>query len=72
MSGAIARRAGVVESFDTHAGLGMVRDDSGGQWPFHCVSIADGSRDIAPGTRVEFVVRFHVMRDEAFDVAAVD
>lgn len=64
-----AASTGTVESFDAHAGLGVVRADDGAAWPFHCVSIADGSRNIAPGTKVRFTVRFHVARDEAFDIA---
>ena len=66
-----SKRTGIVESFDAHAGLGVVRGDDGTGWPFHCIAIADGTRDIAAGTRVEFVVRFHVARDEAFDLVAI-
>ena len=66
MSGpANGRRPGRVTGFDVHRGLGEITDDSGTVWPFHCVSIADGSRDIAVGTRVEFAVEFRVKRDEA-------
>jgi cold shock CspA family protein len=71
MAAASDRGTGTVESFDSHAGLGVVRGDDGAAWPFHCVAIADGSRDIAPGTKVSFTVRFHVARDEAFDIAPV-
>lgn len=62
---------GVIESFDDAAGLGVVRGDDGRSWPFHCVSIADGSRTIEPGTRVTFDTRFHVARDEAVSVSRV-
>ena len=54
-----------------HRGLGEIADDSGTVWPFHCVSIADGSRDIAVGTRVEFAVEFRVKRDEAVAITPV-
>ena len=47
---------GVVESFDAQVGLGQVRSDDGLLLPFHCTQIADGSRTIAVGTRVELVV----------------
>ena len=47
---------GAVESFDGHVGLGRVRAADGRLFPFHCTEIVDGSRDIAVGTRVEFVV----------------
>jgi cold shock CspA family protein len=45
---------GVVESFDVEVGLGTIVDVEGRSWPFHCTVIADGSRDIAVGTRVHF------------------
>jgi CspA family cold shock protein len=49
-------RRGVVESFDAQVGLGEVRSQDGLLFRFHCTQIADGTRDIAAGTRVEFVV----------------
>lgn len=53
-------RGGVVTDFDTHAGLGYVTADDGNVYLLHCVNIADETRDIAVGQRVEFcsVVRF--------------
>lgn len=62
------RRVGQVVAFDTHAGLGEIRDQLGMVWPFHCVSLSDGSRFVELGTQVTFTVRFHVIRDEAFDI----
>ena len=47
-------RRGTVAEFDRVVGLGTIRDDDGTMWPFHCIEIADGSRDIASGTRVRF------------------
>ena len=47
---------GRVASFDHEVGLGRVEADGGRTYPFHCVAIADGSRQIAPGTRVRFRV----------------
>lgn len=58
----------MVTAFDGHAGLGEIRGDNGENVPFHCVAIADGSRNIDVGATVEFVVKFHVKRDEAFDI----
>ncbi|MEY3806579.1 MAG: hypothetical protein RIR69_1391 [Actinomycetota bacterium] len=60
--------SGVVTAFDAHAGLGEIRSHNGEAIPFHCVAIADGSRDIEIGAAVEFVVRFHIKRDEAFEI----
>ncbi len=49
-------RTGVVESFDSEVGLGRVMAGDGLMFPFHCTQIADGSRSIAVGARVHFVV----------------
>lgn len=45
---------GVVLEFDRAVGLGTIRADDATLWPFHCIEIADGTRDIAAGTRVRF------------------
>jgi cold shock CspA family protein len=50
-------RRGTVTAFDTDRGLGTVTDTQSVALDFHCTAIADGSRDIAVGTEVEFVVR---------------
>jgi cold shock CspA family protein len=47
---------GVVVRFDPHRGLGEIEDGEGRRYPFHCTRIADGSRTILVGTKVEFVV----------------
>ncbi len=47
---------GTVTSFDDDAGLGEVRTDEGVTHPFHCTSIADGTRSIDVGTVVDFAV----------------
>lgn len=47
-------RRGTVSEFDEPVGLGTVTDDEGGDHPFHCTAIADGSRDIAVGSEVTF------------------
>ncbi|HUF83820.1 MAG TPA: cold shock domain-containing protein [Acidimicrobiia bacterium] len=46
---------GTVVVFDERRGLGQIESD-GERYPFHCTAIADGSRMIAVGTAVEFVV----------------
>jgi cold shock CspA family protein len=56
---------GTVTAFDETSGLGTVTADGGTEYPFHCVSIADGSRSITPGTRVGFETGFRVARTEA-------
>ena len=64
-----AMQRGVVVAFDESSGLGVVAGDSGREWPFHCVEIADGSRAIAVGLRVEFLIGFRVLRREATRVS---
>ena len=49
-------RTGVVTAFEPLVGLGVVVDDEGTEYAFHCIEIADGSRDIAVGTEVGFDV----------------
>ncbi len=64
-------RRGRVDEFDVHRGLGTIVCDDGTVYPFHCVSIADGSREIAVGQQVEFGVGFKVKREEAVDIRSV-
>lgn len=45
--------SGVVESFDERRGDGIVLDDSGRRFYFHCVEIVGGSRSIAVGVRAQ-------------------
>ena len=47
---------GSVERFDDPRGLGMIRSDDGRGFPFHCTSIANGTRTIGEGRRVSFEV----------------
>jgi cold shock CspA family protein len=53
-------RGGVVTDFDPHAGLGYVTAVDGNVYLLHCINIADKTREISVGQRVEFatVVRF--------------
>jgi len=47
---------GVVEEFDEQRGLGTIVTDDGVELPFHCTAIADGSRTVEAGRRVQFSV----------------
>lgn len=47
---------GEVAEFDDDRGLGVVEHRPGRRLPFHCTAITDGSRHIAAGTVVAFVV----------------
>lgn len=61
-----APKQGKVAEFDVTVGLGTVRSDDGQSYPFHCTQIADGSREVEVGARVEFhVVPGHLGRWEA-------
>lgn len=57
--------AGTVASFDRHIGLGELLGDDGARLPFHCIEIADGSRDIEVGARVHYTHRLKLGRVEA-------
>ena len=57
---------GVVVDFDEQRGWGTLRGDHGPELFFHCTAVADGSRTISVGTRVDFdVVAGHAGRWEA-------
>ena len=43
---------GVVVDFDARRGDGTLESDEGESFYFHCLEIADGSRDIPVGARV--------------------
>lgn len=47
---------GVVATFDKARGLGDIDGSDGARYPFHCTQIADGTRDVPVGARVEFTV----------------
>lgn len=65
------RRTGTVTDFDFVVGLGHLTTVEGETRLFHCVEIADGTRDIAVGSRVSFlpVTRFGHL--EAADLRVV-
>ena len=62
---------GTVTTFDKVVGLGEITRADGAVVPFHCIVIADGSRDIPIGTEVEFDVMGKLGRYEADHVVAV-
>ena len=47
---------GTVTAFDAERGLGEVTADASTAYPFHCTVIADGSRTIEVGAKVDFEV----------------
>ncbi|MGZ4737812.1 MAG: hypothetical protein ACXVLM_01015 [Ilumatobacteraceae bacterium] len=61
---------GAVTSFDKDVGLGEITTEDGRIVPFHCVMIADGSRDIPVGVAVEFELLPKLGRYEATDIIA--
>jgi cold shock CspA family protein len=68
-SGPASPRWGVVSQFDEPRGLGVVSEEGGADYCFHCTAISDGSRSIDVGTKVFFVVRpGHLGRLEARDI----
>jgi CspA family cold shock protein len=58
---------GTVVEFDALVGLGVIEADDVA-YPFHCIEIADGSRDIAVGAEVIFEVLAKFGRYEAASI----
>lgn len=59
----------MVLNFDERRGWGSVRGGDGQELFFHCTAVADGSRTIAEGTRVEYeIVPGHGGRWEAWSI----
>ncbi|WP_420450376.1 cold shock domain-containing protein [Ilumatobacter sp.] len=52
--GRARRRRGTVAEFDAGSGLGVVEAADGSRYAFHCVEIADGSREVEVGAAVSF------------------
>ena len=67
-----SRHLGRVVSFDDASGLGIVADAGGVSHRFHCISIADGTRTIAVGSTVSFVLVHRHGDIEAVDVVYAD
>jgi cold shock CspA family protein len=62
---------GTVTTFDKVVGLGEITRDDGRVVPFHCIVIADGSREIPIGADVEFDLMCKLGRYEAEHIVAV-
>jgi cold shock CspA family protein len=62
---------GTVTTFDKVVGLGEITRDDGRVVPFHCIVIADGSRDISIGAEVEFDLMSKLGRYEADHVVTI-
>jgi cold shock CspA family protein len=60
-----ATLSGQVTQFDPIIGLGVVESANGESFPFHCLSIADGTRTIPVGCSVSFGLSHRFGRDEA-------
>lgn len=57
---------GTVTAFDAERGIGSVTKPGSGTWPFHCTAISDGSRTIAVGAPVVFLIGAgHLGKEEA-------
>lgn len=61
-------RTGVVAEFDAAEGLGIIETADGSRHRFHCIEIADGSRQIDVGASVSFDVLAKLGRYEAANV----
>lgn len=62
---------GTVTQFDEKVGLGEITDGEGRVWPFHCAMLTDGTRKVDVGTAVQFTTKFHVVREEAFEISSL-
>jgi cold shock CspA family protein len=63
--------SGQVVAFDREVGLGEIALADGTRVPFHCIEIADGTRDIAIGARVSFSFIGKLGRYEAARISPV-
>ena len=50
------QRSGRVVVFDVDRGLGEIEEPDGTRRAFHCTQIADGSRTVAVGATVRYVL----------------
>lgn len=65
------RLIGTVTDFDFAVGLGYLSTSEGENRLFHCVEIADGTRDIKVGSRVSFLPITRFGHLEAADLQVV-
>jgi cold shock CspA family protein len=66
----VSALAGTVAGFDRAVGLGEIATADGARYPFHCIEIADGTRDIEVGTAVTFELLGKLGRYEAARVTS--
>ena len=66
-----ARTHGVVADFDSAVGLGHVASEDGILRLFHCIEIADGTREIAVGVSVSFFAVQRFGYHEAADLRPI-
>lgn len=59
---------GVVAEFDVGSGLGVITTPTGDRHEFHCIEIADGSRDIPVAAEVSFDLLAKLGRYEAANI----
>jgi cold shock CspA family protein len=64
--------SGIVVEFDSPAGLGYIDSVSGDRYLFHCIAIADGSREIAVGQKVLFEIVMRFAKSEAWNIQKND
>lgn len=63
-------REGVVESYDSHEGLGWIAA-AGERYLFHCAELLDGTREVDAGTPVRFTVAHRFGHIEAAEIEKV-
>jgi len=63
---------GLVVEFDSPAGLGYIDSANGNRYLFHCIAIADGSREITVGQKVLFEVVVCFGKSEAWNIQKND
>ncbi len=63
---------GLVAEFDSPAGLGYIDSVKGNCYLFHCIAIADGSREIAVGQKVLFEIVMRFNKSEAWNIQKND
>ncbi len=61
-------QTGTVAAFDAARGLGEIESDAGERVTFHCVEIADGTREIDVGGRVSYSLLAKFGRYEAASI----
>lgn len=60
--------SGIVVSFDADVGLGEIESSAGERHLFHCIEIANGSRNIVVGADVDFDLLHKFGRVEAANI----